>query len=408
MRLLTTAADPLAGYEPGGSVLFSSSRGTLLTRGVRALATGGLATLAERVTALLGEVGGHAGNRLAAGAVGFDGAAHLIVPASATWSGPLEPGAAPSLGGWRVRPVPAPEDYAKAVRLALELMDAEAGEAGNREGAGNGGARIGGSAGNGGAGDPVADPLRKAVLARTLELSRDEPVDVLDLLRPLAGRDMSFAAPLPGGRTLIGASPELLVSRRGRTVISNPLAGSAARSADPAEDRRRAAALAASAKDLHEHRLVVEAVADALAPYCADLDVPNGPELTSTETMWHLSTRVTGVLRDPDTPVLALAAALHPTPAVCGTPRLRARRAIEELEPFDRGFYTGLVGWTDAAGDGEWAVTIRCAEAAGRMLRLYAGAGIVPGSDPDKELAETSAKFRTMLRALGVDTDALA
>nr|BFE82385.1 hypothetical protein GCM10020093_049860 [Planobispora longispora] len=219
---------------------------------------------------------------------------------------------------------------------------------------------------------------------------------------------MSFAAPLPGGRTLIGASPELLVSRRGRTVISNPLAGSAARSADPAEDRRRAAALAASAKDLHEHRLVVEAVADALAPYCADLDVPNGPELTSTETMWHLSTRVTGVLRDPDTPVLALAAALHPTPAVCGTPRLRARRAIEELEPFDRGFYTGLVGWTDAAGDGEWAVTIRCAEAAGRMLRLYAGAGIVPGSDPDKELAETSAKFRTMLRALGVDTDALA
>ncbi|WP_068925904.1 isochorismate synthase [Planobispora rosea] len=406
MRLLTTAADPLAGYEPGGSVLFASSRGTLLTRGVRAVAGGDLATLAERVTAVLGEVGGHDGSRLAAGAVGFDGAAHLVVPASVTWSGPLEPGAAPSLDGWRVRAVPAPEDYAKAVRLALELMDAENGGA-----AGDGSARTGDLGDLGDLGDaagPVPDGLRKVVLARTLELSRDEPVDVLDLLRPLAGRDMSFAAPLPGGRTLIGASPELLVSRRGRTVVSNPLAGSAARSADPAEDRRRAAALAASSKDLHEHRLVVEAVADALQPYCVDLDVPSGPELTSTETMWHLSTRVTGVLRDPDTPVLALAAALHPTPAVCGTPRVRARRAIEELEPFDRGFYTGLVGWTDAAGDGEWAVTIRCAEAAGRLLRLYAGAGIVPGSDPDKELAETSAKFRTMLRALGVDTDALA
>ncbi|NUP81508.1 MAG: isochorismate synthase, partial [Nonomuraea sp.] len=179
-----------------------------------------------------------------------------------------------------------------------------------------------------------------------------------------------------------------------------------ARSADPAEDRRRAAALAASAKDLREHRLVVADVADALAPYCAGLRVPATPELTSTEAMWHLSTRITGTLRDPDVRALTLAAALHPTPAVCGTPEPGARRVIEALEPFDRGFYAGLAGWTDAAGDGEWAVAIRCAEVAEHTLRLYAGAGIVTGSDPDAELAETSAKFRTMLRALGV-SDAL-
>jgi isochorismate synthase len=387
MHSLTTAADPLAGYAPGESVLFSSPGGTLLTRGVRTVVDGGLGSLPERVAAVLGadraadRAAAGAANRVAAGAIGFDGAAHLIVPAAATWSGPLEPGAATPRGGWRVRPVPAPEDYRKAVRRAVEIFE-------------------------GAADDP--DGLRKVVLARTLELDGDEPFDLRDLLRPLAGRDLSFAAPLPGGRTLIGASPELLVSRRGRTVLSNPLAGSAARSADPAEDRRRAEDLTASAKDLYEHRLVVEAVADALQPYCARLEVPYTPELTSTETMWHLSTRVTGVLRDPGTPVLALAAALHPTPAVCGTPRAEARRVIEELEPFDRGAYTGLVGWTDAAGDGEWAVTIRCAEVAERTLRLFAGAGIVPGSDPEHELAETSAKFRTMLLALGVSTDALA
>ncbi|MBG0815486.1 isochorismate synthase [Planomonospora sp. ID82291] len=407
MHSLTTAADPLAGYAPGASVLFSSPGGTLLTRGVRTVVGGGLGSLPERVAAVLGadgaasgtangtantsangsangitaEVTDGAASGVAAGAIGFDGAAHLIVPDAATWSGPLAPVAAAPRGGWRVRPVPGPADYRKAVRRAVEIMESAAD-------------------------DP--DGLRKVVLARTLELDGDGPLDLRDLLRPLAGRDLSFAAPLPGGRTLIGASPELLVSRRGRAVLSNPLAGSAARSADPAEDRRRAEALTASAKDLYEHRLVVEAVADALQPYCARLEVPQSPELTSTETMWHLSTRVTGVLRDPGTPVLALAAALHPTPAVCGTPRAEARRVIGELEPFDRGAYTGLVGWTDAAGDGEWAVTIRCAEVAERTLRLFAGAGIVPGSDPERELAETSAKFRTMLRALGVSTDALA
>ncbi|MEV4114810.1 isochorismate synthase [Nonomuraea sp. NPDC049695] len=363
MHLLTTAADPLAGYDRAESVLFASSRGTLLTRGVRGVAEGDLATVAGRV------------DGPAAGAVGFDGTAHLILPESETWSPPLAPSRAPlRSGGWWSRRVPTPADYVKAVRQVLAEL-----------GAGR---------------------LDKVVLARTVELRSDAPVDLPGLLRPLLGHGYSFAAPLPGGRTLTGASPELLVSRRGREVASNPLAGSAARSADPAEDRRRAASLTASAKDLHEHRLVVEAVADALAPYCGALEVPRTPELTATETMWHLSTRITGTLRDPGTSALTLAAALHPTPAVCGTPEADARRMIEALEPFDRGFYAGLVGWSDATGDGEWAVAIRCAEVAEHTVRLYAGAGIVTGSDPDQELAETSAKFRTMLRALGV-SDAL-
>ena len=119
--------------------------------------------------------------------------------------------------------------------------------------------------------------------------------------------------------------------------------------------------------------------------------------------MWHLATQVTGELRDPRTPVHVLAQALHPTPAVCGYPTDQAYAAIAELEPFDRGFYTGAVGYTDAAGDGEWVVTIRCADIHGATAELFAGGGIMPDSDPEAELAETTAKFRTLLLALGAD-----
>ena len=120
--------------------------------------------------------------------------------------------------------------------------------------------------------------------------------------------------------------------------------------------------------------------------------------------MLHLGTLITGELRDERVSALELACALHPTPAVCGTPTAPARELIGRVEGFERGFYAGMVGWTDASGDGEWAVAIRCAEVEGDRLRLYAGAGIVPGSQPGAELAETSAKFRTLLGALGVET----
>jgi isochorismate synthase len=346
-------------YVPGHSLLFASPRRTLLAHGARSVIGGDLDTLAGRVP------------RLAAGAVAFDGAAHLIVPERAVWSGPLSRGAAgPSVPrAWKVRHLPEPEDYLKAVRIALERIH--------------------------------AGRLTKVVLARALELTG--PADVRELLPPLLGQGHCFAVPLPG-RTLIGASPELLVAKSGRGVVSNPLAGSAPRSTDPVEDLSRAQDLLGSAKDLHEHQITVDAVRDALDPYCVSLRWLPKPTLVATETMWHLSSTVVGRLRA-DTPSLELAAALHPTPAVCGSPPSAARGVIGEVEPFERGAYSGIVGWTDESGDGEWAVTIRCAEVAGDTVRLFAGAGVVAGSTPQGELAETSAKFRTMLRAMGVDAD---
>ncbi|GAA3883351.1 isochorismate synthase DhbC [Saccharothrix violaceirubra] len=250
--------------------------------------------------------------------------------------------------------------------------------------------------------------LNKVVLARALDLTAAEPIDVRQVLAALAARDphgYTFATDL-GGSTLIGTSPELLVRRTGTAVVSNPLAGSRPRSTDPEQDGRNATELLVSTKDQREHALVVQAIADGLAPFCRRLDVPSTPELLPTRTMWHLSTRVTGELRSGETTSLDLASALHPTPAVCGVPVEAARSLIGEVEPFDRGYYTGVVGWTDDRGDGEWVVAIRCGEVADRTLRLYAGAGVVPGSTPAAELAETSAKFRTFLGALGLKESA--
>lgn len=287
----------------------------------------------------------------------------------------------PRAGAWTVRPVPAPEAYAAAVDEAVRRMDGHAG------------------------------PLRKVVLARALELTADEPVDPGAIVRRLAARDPrghAFAVDLGADGTLVGASPELLVSRHGDVVVAQPLAGSTARRADAAADRSGADALLRSPKDLREHAFVVDAVAAALRPLCAELDVPDAPSLVATNAMWHLGTTVVGRLADPATTALELAVALHPTPAVCGTPADAARALIAELEPFDRGPYAGAVGWQDASGDGEWVVTIRCGVVRDRSLRVYAGAGVVPGSRGVDELAETQAKLRTFLSALGVEeADAL-
>lgn len=250
--------------------------------------------------------------------------------------------------------------------------------------------------------------LSKVVLARALDLTFDYQLDPAWLLRNLV-RDhpdgYTFAAELPGtsyARTLVGASPELLLRRTGTHVVSQPHAGSAPRSDDPATDKHNAKTLLASAKEHAEHSMVTEAVVDALRPFCRSIDVPAAPSLTSTSTMWHLGTTITGELYDTDASALRLASALHPTPAVCGTPTTGAYALLDGLEPFSRDYYAGAVGWMDAHGDGEWAVAIRCAEVTERSMRLYSGGGIVDGSDPDAELAETSAKFRTLLRAMGL------
>jgi isochorismate synthase len=247
-----------------------------------------------------------------------------------------------------------------------------------------------------------AGELRKVVLARTVEVDAGRELDARLLahrLRAVEPDAYTFAMPTNDG-VIVGASPELLVSRLGREVRSNPLAGSAPRSGDQEVDRANAEALAASAKDREEHVIVVEAVAETLRPFCVELDWDPEPVLRETPNVWHLSTMFRGILRDPAPTALDLVAELHPTPAIAGTPTDVALATIEELEPFDRGRYAGPVGWVDANGDGEWAIAIRCAELRGDHATLYAGAGIVGGSDPEREVAETEPKFRAFLDAL--------
>ncbi|MFI6348278.1 isochorismate synthase [Streptomyces sp. NPDC050560] len=378
-----TAAALLDAYRPGEDRFLATPYRTLLAHGTAAEVPDGAEPPAVRVRAAL-DARRAAGDPapVVMGALPFDPAAPaaLAVPRTVRRAQPLRedplvalPGAAPAAVDWRVREVPSARAYGDAVAAAVARM--RAGE------------------------------FAKVVLARTLELTSDTEPDLPAMLGRLARRDPSgytFAVPSGPGRTLVGASPELLVSRTGGRLTANPLAGSAPRSADLAEDVRRAAALLESEKDLHEHAVVVDAVRAALAPYCTRLDVPERPTLVRTAAMWHLSTTVTGDVARPDaTTALDLACALHPTPAVCGAPTALARRVIAESEPFERGAYTGVVGWQDAAGDGEWVVTIRCAEAEGRTLRLFAGAGVVAGSSPEAETAETGAKFRTFLSAVG-------
>ena len=144
---------------------------------------------------------------------------------------------------------------------------------------------------------------------------------------------------------------------------------------------------------------------DALAPLCTSLAGAPEPSLSRTHSMWHLSTSIEGKLRDPDMPSVTIARHLHPTPAVCGVPVRAASRFIREHEPFGRGLYGGAVGWSDGSRDGRWMVTLRCAEVDGRAASLYAGAGILPTSDPSAECEETSAKFHAMLSAFGITED---
>lgn len=252
--------------------------------------------------------------------------------------------------------------------------------------------------------------LEKAVLSRLLELEFDkppQPAAVFNRLQQLNPEAFHFSLPLPCGGELIGASPELLLLKRGNRFLSNPLAGSARREVDAAADARTAELLLASVKDRHEHRLVIEQMRRQLAPLCRLLQVPAEPELLQTARLWHLSSRIEGELQTPLS-ALELACQLHPTPALCGYPAERARQLIDELEPFDRGLFGGIVGWADDQGNGEWVVVIRCGIISGRQVRLFAGAGLVEASCADAEWAETGVKLGTMLNAFGLDMEALA
>jgi isochorismate synthase len=247
--------------------------------------------------------------------------------------------------------------------------------------------------------------VSKAVLSVIRELRFAERMDVDELLARLRVQNRAgylFRVPLPEAGDLVGISPELLIRKEGGRVMTRPLAGSAKRAADEVLDGAVAELLEASDKDQYEHRLVVENIRDVLGPLCASLDVPERPALMKTPTLWHLCTPIEGVLKDPGLTALQLACILHPTPAVCGLPTAEAHKLIRYVEPFERGFFTGFVGWCDSHGNGEWAVTIRCGTVQNDTLRLFAGAGIVEASNPDSEWAEVQAKLGTMLNACGV------
>jgi menaquinone-specific isochorismate synthase len=313
----------------------------------------------------------------------FRGAAQgeLVIPASVTgldsdgraWrtdigsSGPFAPSAAPAPTRFSVEGRVSRTDWASQVHAILEAI-------------------------------AVGD-LAKAVLAREVVVHADAPFDVrvvVDRLRATQGGCAVFAA---GGN--VGATPELLVRRRGDAVVSRPMAGTIPRGATDAGDSAAEAALAASAKDGLEHRLVVDAVVNGLRASGVDITSVRGPDVARLATVSHLATTIAGKVEPRSaSSALALALRLHPTPAVAGAPRDAALAMLEDLETFDRGRYAGPVGWVDARGDGEWAVALRCAELDRTTARLVAGAGVVAGSDPDAEWAETQAKLEPMLRVL--------
>lgn len=242
------------------------------------------------------------------------------------------------------------------------------------------------------------DGLQKVVLAREVVVEADRPFDRAAVLARLRSTYPGcFLFHVDG---FLGASPELLVGRAGDVVRAQPMAGTAPRGGDPAADARLAAGLLASPTYRHEHQITIDMVHDTLLPWCSYLDYEAEPSVVGVANVQHLATLVEGRLSQPAPSVLELVVALHPTPAVNGWPRDLATAWIVEHEGFDRGRYAGAVGWVDAAGNGTWAVSIRCADVAGTRARVCAGNGIVADSDPETELIETQAKLQALLSAL--------
>jgi salicylate biosynthesis isochorismate synthase/menaquinone-specific isochorismate synthase len=247
-----------------------------------------------------------------------------------------------------------------------------------------------------------AGEAAKVVLAREVLVRGDGVVSAAMVARSLrAAYPSCFTYLITGadGTAFTGASPELLVRRSGRRAFSQPMAGSVARGTTEAEDERLAHELEDSAKDAVEHRIVSDFVVEALRPFAQSV-VARPPEVVRFTNIQHLATSVSAELVDPPADVLQLAAALHPTPAVGGWPRKAADALIDELEGMERGWYAGAVGWIDSHGDGEFAVALRCGLLWEDGARLYAGVGVMPDSDPARELEETELKFKALLTAL--------
>jgi menaquinone-specific isochorismate synthase len=239
--------------------------------------------------------------------------------------------------------------------------------------------------------------LKKVVLARDLVATVPSDFDIRTALHRFATKYPTCWTYSVDG--LFGASPELLVRVSHKQVSARVLAGTAGRGTDPGVDFAISNALAASSKNISEHRFAVQSLVDELEKFCSQVDADSEPFSLQLPNLWHLASDVHAVLKD-DASVLDLAAVLHPTAAVAGTPTGDAQKLIAELEPFDRGRYAGPVGWIGADGDGEWAIALRGALLQDNQITAYAGCGIVAESDAFAELEETDLKFKPIREAL--------
>lgn len=243
--------------------------------------------------------------------------------------------------------------------------------------------------------------LQKLVPARRIEVEASRPLHWGRLMQALIRLypECSLLGFRLGGRSLVAASPERLLSMQDRILRVDALAGTAPRSNDPDRDRQLAAALQSDPKAEREHRVVAQSVCEVLKPLVESLDCPPQPDLMRLRNLQHLHTAIEGTVKN-DANLLDVAARLHPTPAVAGTPTDAAREWLRQNEELGRGWYSGATGWLDVAGNGELSVILRCALLEGSRAELYAGAGVVNGSEPAQELSETELKFDSMLEAL--------
>jgi menaquinone-specific isochorismate synthase len=363
--------DLLDELEPGGFAWLDADHG-FVASGVAARVAPGdaVALLASIVHHTDADTPSAAGPR-AVGALPFVGSGALVVPACVV-------GRDPDGRTWRTRidhiaapaplhvAAPAPTRFSVSSDLDAEHWRAMVARALEQIAAGD---------------------LEKVVLARTATVRADQPWDPRGVLATL--RATQPGCVVYGDGDFVGASPELLVRKVGTRITARPLAGTGT---DPST-------LLRSEKDAREHALAVEAVVAAVGARCNEVRV-NGPSALAFANVSHLATTVSGEAADDDLSVVDLMVALHPTPAVAGTPHSRAVDAIAALEPFSRGHYAGPCGWVDACGDGMFVVALRGGELDGTTATLYAGAGIVAGSDPDAEWAETQQKLMPMLQAL--------
>lgn len=245
-----------------------------------------------------------------------------------------------------------------------------------------------------------ANEVDKVVLARDVLATSDSDIDQRLILKSLADEYPSTWTFAVDG--LVGATPELLLRLSRGMVTSRVLAGTIPKTGDDEKDLALAASLARSSKDLEEHEYAVRSVAEALEPFCSSTNVPESPFVLHLANVMHLATDVTGALVESKQHVdaFSLLKSLHPSAAVCGTPRNIAFDIINEIEGMNRGRYAGPVGWIDASGDGELGIALRTGQITGREVRIFAGCGIVAASIPEKELEESNAKMIPMRSAL--------